>query len=104
MGELYGSLALMMEAEVIREALLACINCRLLCVEVESDSVQMIQMLRGEHHVDVAVEAIVFYIKMLAGKLQQIIFISTPRQCNKAAHKVAAFVSRVRRNHVWDQV
>ena len=50
-GGLYGSLDLMMEAEaIIREALLACIKCRSLCVEVESDLVQMIQMLRSERY------------------------------------------------------
>lgn len=39
-------------------------------VEAEFDSVQMIQMLRGERHVEVTVEVIVFDIKMLASKLQ----------------------------------
>lgn len=38
----------MMEAEAIREALLACIKGCLLYVEIEYDSMQMIQMLRGE--------------------------------------------------------
>lgn len=57
-----------------------------------------------KHQVDVAVEAIVFDIKRLAGKLQQVVFLATPRQCNKAAHEVAVFVSRVGGNHVWDQV
>ncbi|BFG21532.1 hypothetical protein CerSpe_078060 [Prunus speciosa] len=103
-GGLRGSMALMMEAEAIREALIACIKGRLVYVEVESNSLQMIQMIRGERQVDVAVEAIVFDIKMLAGKLQQVVFMATPRQCNKAAHEVAAFVSRVGGNHVWDQV
>ncbi|CAL2239591.1 unnamed protein product [Prunus armeniaca] len=103
-GGLWGSMALMMEAEAIREALLACIRGRLVYVEIESDSMQLIQMLRGERQVDVAVEAMVFDIKVLAGRLQQVVFLATPRQCNKAAHEVAAFVSRVGGNHIWDQV
>ncbi|CAB4299644.1 unnamed protein product [Prunus armeniaca] len=56
-GGLWGSMALMMEAEAIREALLACIKGRLLCVDIGFDSLQLIQMLRGERQVDVAVEA-----------------------------------------------
>ncbi|CAL8078881.1 unnamed protein product [Prunus armeniaca] len=61
-------------------------------------------MLKGERQVDVAVEAIVFDIKMLAGKLQHVVFLATPGQCNKAAHEVVASVSRVGGNHIWDQV
>lgn len=72
-------------------------------MEVEYELVQMIQMLRSEHHADV-VEAIIFYIKMPAGKLQHVIFIATHCQYNKAVHKVVGFVSRVGGNHVWDQV
>ncbi|CAL9018674.1 unnamed protein product [Prunus brigantina] len=101
-GGLWGSMALMMEAEAIREALLACIRCRLVYVEIESDSTYLIQMLRGERQVDVVVEAMVFDIKLLAGKLQQVVFLATPLQYNKAAHEVAAFVSRVGGNHSWD--
>ncbi|CAL8112885.1 unnamed protein product [Prunus armeniaca] len=77
-GGLWGSMALMMEAEAIREALLACIRGRLVYVEIESDSMQLIQMLRGERQVDVAVEAMVFDIKVLAGRLQQVVFLATP--------------------------
>ncbi|CAL2238019.1 unnamed protein product [Prunus armeniaca] len=73
-------------------------------MEIESDSMQLIQMLRGERQVDVAVEAMVFDIKVLAGRLQQVVFLATPRQCNKVAHEVAAFVSRVGGNHIWDRM
>lgn len=64
----------------------------------------MIQMLRDERHVDVTAEAILFYIKMLAGKLHMSFLQLLPHQCNKAAHEVVAFVSRVGGNYVWNQV
>ncbi|CAL9001925.1 unnamed protein product [Prunus brigantina] len=99
---LWGSMALMMEAEAMREALLACIRGQLVYVEIELNSKQLIQMLRGERQVDVAVEAMVFDIKVLAGKLQHVVFLATPCQYNKAAHEVAVFVSRVGGNHIWD--
>lgn len=81
-----------MEAEAIQEGLVACLNAQLLCVEVESYFDQHIQMLRGERQIRVVVEAIVFNIHMVAGKLQKVMFKTTSRHCNKASHEVATFV------------
>ncbi|KAL6286042.1 hypothetical protein ACE6H2_010432 [Prunus campanulata] len=68
MGGLQGSMALVMEAKAIREALLTCSDLRLL-----------MQMLKGERPIDVAVEAIIFDIKTLASLLKQVVFMDTPR-------------------------
>lgn len=91
-----------MEAEAVREGLQACIRCHLDCVEVESDSMQLIQMLRAERQVEVSVEVIVFDIKVLVGQLKQVVSSAIPRQYTKAAHEIAAFISRAGGNHVWN--
>ena len=63
MGGLHGSMALVMEVEAIREALLTCVKTQLMHVEVESDSRFLMQMLKGERSIDASVEAIIFDIK-----------------------------------------
>ncbi|CAL9026626.1 unnamed protein product [Prunus brigantina] len=94
-GDMRGGLVLAMEAEAIREALLACVQSGLSKLEVESDSLQLIRMLCREWNIDIAVETIVFDIKQLVGQFQHCVFLYTPRHCNKAAHKISAFVSRI---------
>ncbi|CAL2263706.1 unnamed protein product [Prunus armeniaca] len=90
-----GGSVLAIEAEAIREALLVCVQGGFSKLEVESDSLQIIRMLCGKWKVDFAVESIIFYIKRLVAQCQHCIFLFTPRLCNKAAHKIAAFVLRV---------
>ncbi|KAL6284105.1 hypothetical protein ACE6H2_015034 [Prunus campanulata] len=93
-----------MEAEAIREAMMACVQGGWSKLEVESDSLQIIRMLCGTWKIDMAVEAIIFDIKHLVGQLEHCVFLYTPRHCNKAAHKIAAFVSRVGGIHTWDDL
>ncbi|CAL9013929.1 unnamed protein product [Prunus brigantina] len=103
-GVLWGGSALAMEAEAIREALLVCVQGGLSKLEVESDSLQIIRMLCGKWKVGFAVEPIIFDIKRLVAQCQHCVFLFTPRLCNKAAHKVAAFVFRVGGIHTWDDL
>ncbi|BFG22886.1 hypothetical protein CerSpe_091590 [Prunus speciosa] len=93
-----------MEAEAIREALMACVHGGLSKLEVESDSLLLIRMLCGDWKMDTSVEAIIFDIKQLVMHLQQCVFMYAPRLCNKAAHKIAAFVSRVGGIHTCDDL
>ncbi|CAL8122213.1 unnamed protein product [Prunus armeniaca] len=90
-GGLWGTA---MEAEAIRKATVACISSGVNKVEVESDAMAIIQMIRGERRADMEEVAIVFYMQVLATEFQQVAFLHTSRRCNKVAHDVAAFVTR----------
>ncbi|KAL6289403.1 hypothetical protein ACE6H2_006913 [Prunus campanulata] len=103
-GNVRGASTLVMEAEAIREALMACVHGGLSKLEVEYDSLLLIRMLCGDWKIDTSVEAIIFDIKQLVVHLQQCVFMYAPRLCNKAAHKIAAFVSRVGGIHTWDDL
>ncbi|KAH0980406.1 hypothetical protein GBA52_007583 [Prunus armeniaca] len=60
-----------MEAEAIRKATVACISSGVNKVEVESDAMAIIQMIRGERRADMEEVAIVFYMQVLATEFQQ---------------------------------
>ncbi|CAL2241419.1 unnamed protein product [Prunus armeniaca] len=93
-GGLWGGTATAMESEAIRKATVACISSGVNKVEVESDAMAIIQMIRGERRADMEEVAIVFYMQVLATEFQQVAFLHTSRRCNKVAHEVAAFVTR----------
>ncbi|KAH0980407.1 hypothetical protein GBA52_007584 [Prunus armeniaca] len=69
-----------MEAEAIRKAMVACISSGVNKVEVESDAMAIIQMIRGERRADMEVVAIVFYMQVLPTEFQQVVFLHTSRR------------------------
>ncbi|CAL8164988.1 unnamed protein product [Prunus armeniaca] len=95
--------ALAVEAEAIRDILGICLHNGFICLEVESDSEEIIQMIRGDCMSVAEIEGILFGIQVLARRFQRVVFRHIPYLCNKAAHKVAAYFSRVEGSLVWDQ-
>lgn len=51
-------------------------------------------MLNGQVAVDANTEGNVFDIQQLVSLFARVIFVFTPRRCNRAAHAVARFVFR----------
>ncbi|KAI5321202.1 hypothetical protein L3X38_030273 [Prunus dulcis] len=86
------------------EALMACVQCGLSKLEIESDSLQIIRMLYGEWKIDIAEETIIFDIKQLVEQFQHCVFLYTPRHCNKASHKITVFVFIIGDIHTWDEL
>ena len=63
--------ALLVEADAIREALQYCSRQGFDQVEVETDSLQLVQMLLGQRGIDVEVEGVLFYIQILVRSLRR---------------------------------
>ncbi|CAL8998605.1 unnamed protein product [Prunus brigantina] len=94
---------LAVEAEAIRYMLGFCLHNGFLSLEVESDSQEVIRMIRGDCKSVAEIEGILFDIQVLARRFQRVVFRHIPRLCNKAAHEVAVYFSRVGGSHDWDQ-
>lgn len=69
-GGLLASFILAMEAEVVREAIVVCIEEGFQNVIVKSDSSNLILMLRGERMVETSIESICFDILKLPTQLE----------------------------------
>ncbi|XP_021800524.1 uncharacterized protein LOC110744812 [Prunus avium] len=95
--------ALVAEAEAIRDMLGICLHNGFLSVEVESDSQEIIRMIRGDSLSATEIEGILFDIQVLVRRFQWVEFRHIPRLCNNAAHEVAAYFFRAGGSEVWDQ-
>ena len=51
-------------------------------------------MLSGQRKPDAEVEGIIYDVQILTQQVQQLTFYHTPRNCNRAAHEVAAYAFR----------
>ncbi|VVA33948.1 PREDICTED: LOC110747193 partial [Prunus dulcis] len=93
-GDLKCCLVLMVETEAVHMTFMACIEKQYSRVVLESDSTMIIGIVRGEETVDMKVESIIFDIRQLTRRLEQVCFSFTKRWGNHADHEVAAFVTR----------
>ncbi|KAM1926152.1 hypothetical protein ACFX13_033354 [Malus domestica] len=84
----------MAEEEAIRQGLEMVISSGVMeprgSLVVESDSKGLIQMLNQEVTTDVVLDIYLKKIWRMANLFQLVRFYFTPRQCNRAAHSVAA--------------
>ena len=71
---------------------------------VESDSKGLIQMLSKEVMADVTLDVYLQDIWRMASLFQLVRFCITPRQCNRAAHSVAAHVVKQGGRFDWDEL
>ncbi|XP_050142311.1 uncharacterized protein LOC126618317 [Malus sylvestris] len=98
----------MAEAAAIRQGMQMCVLRGLLdsgeILEVESDSKGLVQMLNKEIQADVLLEIYLVDIWNLMQSFQSVKFIFTPRQCNRAAHMVAAYVLKHGGSYGWDEL
>ncbi|BFG21655.1 hypothetical protein CerSpe_079290 [Prunus speciosa] len=100
-GGLVCQSAIIAEALAIQEAINASWIVGFKEIVIESDSKEIITMLRKETVVGVEVESIVFNIQTLAYRLDRVIYMHTSCSCNRTAHLVASFVSKQRGTHFW---
>ncbi|XP_050156314.1 uncharacterized protein LOC126630260 [Malus sylvestris] len=89
------------EAAAIRIALEGCLFRGFGNVVIESDAKTIVQMIRKEITQDFRLECILDDIEVLARRMQAVVFVFVPRECNKAAHLVAKYVGEKGRDFVW---
>ncbi|XP_068339196.1 uncharacterized protein [Pyrus communis] len=97
----------MAEVETIRQGLETVVGSDLMEAStrlvVESDSKGLIQILNNEITVDVTLETYPQDIWRMASLFQLVRFCFTPRQCNRAAHSVAAYVNKHGGRFGWNE-
>ncbi|XP_021803071.1 uncharacterized protein LOC110747193, partial [Prunus avium] len=103
-GEMRCVSALIVEAEVIPEALTQCLEFGFDKVGMESDSLSLIKMLNQEVVMDLQIEGILFDIQCLSQHFHQVKFMYAPRKCNQATHLVEAYVFHSGGRLSWDIV
>ncbi|KAM2298109.1 hypothetical protein TB2_000086 [Malus domestica] len=106
-GDRYGSV-MMVEAEAVREGMKVIINCEIMedgiRLMVESDSNGLVQCLNKEAMVDVSLEVYLHDIWRMMRFFQLVKFCFTPRQCNRVAYSVAAYVVKHGERFGWDEL
>ncbi|XP_070675771.1 uncharacterized protein [Malus domestica] len=94
--------SLMVEAEAMRLALLSCVEKGFESVLLETDSQVLVDMIHGRLQPKAGLDRILWDINLLKQHFDAIEFLYAPRACNKAAHLVASYVTRVEGSHSWD--
>ncbi|KAI5329357.1 hypothetical protein L3X38_028754 [Prunus dulcis] len=94
----------MVEAEAVQEALIRCLELGYDKVVVESNSLSLINMLNQEASKDVEIEGILFDVICLTQQFHKVEFLHAPRNCNQAAHLVAAHAFCFGGRHSWNIV
>ncbi|XP_028959358.1 uncharacterized protein [Malus domestica] len=106
-GERFGD-AIMAEAEAIRRGLESVVGSEVwagsTCLVVESDSKGLINMLNKETTVDVKLEVYIQDIWRMTCVFPVVRFCFTPRQCNRDAHSIAAYVVKHGGRFGWDEL
>lgn len=68
---------------------------------VESESSILIELLKGCKVIDANLDGLIHDIQQLARKLESVVFMFAPRQCNRVAHSVTSFVIRNIGSYRW---
>ncbi|XP_068344126.1 uncharacterized protein [Pyrus communis] len=94
--------SIMAEAEVMRVALLACVEKGLESIQLETDSQVLVDMIHGWLQPEAVLDGILWDISLLKQQFDVIEFLYAPRAYNEATHLVVSYVTRVGGSHSWD--
>ncbi|RXH87626.1 hypothetical protein DVH24_034526 [Malus domestica] len=87
------------EAEALLAALISAVERGFDVIQVETDSKVLVDMLQGKNQPYAVIEGLLYDIKCLQMQLRLVEFIFILRNCNRAAHLMASFVSRIGGSH-----
>lgn len=102
MGKILCVSSIMVEAEAMRLALLACVERGFGVVQLETNSKVLVDIIHGSLQPKVVMDGILWDINHIKQQLCSIEFLYTPCACNEATHLVAFYVTRVGGGHLWD--
>ncbi|XP_070668848.1 uncharacterized protein [Malus domestica] len=94
--------SIMAEVEVMRLALLACVEKGFGVVQFETDSKVFVDMIHESLQPEAVMDGILWDINHIKQQLCSVEFLFTPRACNEATHLVASYVTCVGGGHFWN--
>lgn len=102
MGNVCCDSSLMAEAEAVLAALVVCVERGFGCVQIETDSKVLVDMLTGVIQSEAAMKSVPWDISHLKQQLNSVEFLFTPHSCNSDAHLVATRVTCVGACYMWN--